>query len=98
MSLESIAIDTPQRRSRAELTVPMAEKPRDYAYDPPPGVPHSTSTSSPIASPSAISGRSPLAYRWTAMASAPSATAASCAISRMRRRSAEHITGKPRRC
>ena len=48
MSLESIAIDTlPSVEAELNYTVPMAEKPRDYAYDPPPGVPHSNSTLEP---------------------------------------------------
>jgi len=48
MSLESIAIDTlPAVEAELNYTVPMAEKPCDYAYDPPPGVPHSNSTLEP---------------------------------------------------
>ncbi|HEY8015763.1 MAG TPA: hypothetical protein VIE35_08035, partial [Dongiaceae bacterium] len=48
MSLESIAVDTlPAVEAELNYTVPMAEKPRDYAYDPPPGVPHSNSTLEP---------------------------------------------------
>ena len=48
MSLESIAIDSlPAVEAELNYTVPMAEKPRDYAYDPPPGVPHSNSTLEP---------------------------------------------------
>ena len=45
MSLDSsIVASLPAVEADLNYTVPMAERARDYAYDPPPGVPHSNTT------------------------------------------------------
>lgn len=48
MSLASIDIDSlPAVEAELNYMVPMAERPRDYGYDPEPGVPHSNSVLEP---------------------------------------------------